>query len=177
MELLEHFLAGASASCGLVLIGAGGLKVRDRRTFGSQIVAYDLLPRSAAHLLGEILPFAEILAGLLLLILPGLGGVLSAILFLAFAAAIGANHARGRRELVCGCFGPAGRQTITPAHVVVNLVMAALAVGASVRTTRPTADELLTGGTLFLAALLGKGALDLRRMIGESLLGPTDSGA
>ena len=51
-----------------VFLIAGGLKVTDLAASGRAVNAYDLMPYSAAQVVGAIQPFLEIALGLLLLI-------------------------------------------------------------------------------------------------------------
>jgi hypothetical protein len=156
---------GAAASiCAVVLLIAGLLKVRDRSTFASQIAAYQVVPSVAALFLGHFLPWAEILGALLILFAPWLGGLVCAALFLGFAVAVGTNVLRGRTELICGCFGPRGRQRISRTHVLMNLCLAAAAaLFAMSRAGPPSLAALRTGISAVLLASLWSVARDLRR--------------
>lgn len=152
MTTLGHQLAAAGgAASGLVLIAAGSVKVRHPRTFASQIAAYELVPDTIARVLGILLPVGEVAAGFTVFARPRLGGVAAAALFLAFTVAVALNLLRGRRDLVCGCFGPRGRQTITAWHVVGTLIFLILSVAASLANTRPGLAETVIGVSLPLA--------------------------
>lgn len=110
MVLWLRDLVGAGVvAAASVLMAAGLSKVRDRRTFGSQIAAYQLTSESASAVLGQVLPLVEFLLGIAVLTVPRVGDALAAALFAMFASAVGINLARGRKELVCGCFGSYGR--------------------------------------------------------------------
>lgn len=65
---------------------------------------------------------------------PKLASFPAIVVFAAFAAAVSLNLARGRTELVCGCFGAEGRHRISRSHVVGNIILAGaslLALGGS----------------------------------------------
>lgn len=92
-----------------VWIIAGGLKVTDLAASGRAVNAYQLMPFSAAQVVGAVQPFVEIALGLLLLI--GLAvrfsaGV-SAVLLVIFMAGIVSAWARGL-QIDCGCFSKGG---------------------------------------------------------------------
>jgi uncharacterized membrane protein YphA (DoxX/SURF4 family) len=95
---------------GGVLFAAGYLKVFTLEKSQMAVRAYELLPISVANFLGIVLPFAEIVLGLLLIIgaftryMAILGG---AIMFV-FIAAIASAWARGL-TIDCGCFGGGGQ--------------------------------------------------------------------
>jgi len=148
--------------CGAVLVIAGAAKVRDRRVFGSQIAAYELLPLGASRLLGEILPFAEIVLGAVFFVRPVWAGPPSGALFIAFASAIAINLLRGRTELVCGCFGARGRQRIGWDHLALNLVLAGLAAVATLTRQTVTPRGFQLGISAILVAILAESARSLR---------------
>jgi len=72
--------------------------------------AYEMLPVPLANLIGIVLPFAEIVMGLLLIVGAGtrLMGILSALLMLVFVIGISQAWARGL-SIDCGCFGGGGQ--------------------------------------------------------------------
>lgn len=156
MVLVEVASGAAAVACSLVLLTAGVLKVRHPSTFTSQIISYQIVPRRVAALLGHTLPGLEMLAGLLILLAPRIGGPLCALLFLSFAGAVGINVLRGRTELTCGCFGPSGRQPIRASHVVVNLLLAGSAGLATLQTGRPTLVAMQLGLAALLLFLLAR---------------------
>lgn len=94
---------------GGVLLVAGALKVG---AIGESILAvraYRLLPYELTTVVGTVLPFAEVLLGLLLITgtFTRISGVLGALLMVAFIIGIGSAWARGL-TLDCGCFGGGG---------------------------------------------------------------------
>lgn len=149
------------------LIGAGLTKVRRPAAFGSQIAAYAIVPDRAARALGHLLPSIELGGGTLLLLVPRIGGAVAGVLYLAFAAAVGINLARGRRELLCGCFGPRGKTRIGAAHVAGNVLAAAVALLAATRGRAPGAAEAMLGVSLALSVVTLRLIVSLRRMIEE----------
>jgi len=95
---------------GGVLFAAGYLKVFTLEKSQMSVRAYELLPISLANFLGVVLPFAEIVLGLLLIIgaftrfMAVLGGAIMFIFIIAIASA----WARGL-TIDCGCFGGGGQ--------------------------------------------------------------------
>lgn len=94
---------------GGVWIVAGLLKLPDPAASVRAVRAYQLLPEAIVPTVGYALPIAEVVLGVTLILglLVRIGGVLSAILFLAFIVGISAAWARGL-QIDCGCFGGGG---------------------------------------------------------------------
>ena len=81
----------------------------------------------------------------------------AAVLLTIYASAIGVNLLRGRRDIDCGCTGPARRQLLSGWLVLRNLSLVGLAlVGACVANYRvlQSADFVLVGIALLGAMLL-----------------------
>ena len=94
---------------GGVLLVAGYLKVGTLDKSQMAVRAYELLPISLANFLGLVLPFFEVVIGLLLIlgaatrVVAALGGFTMFIFIIAIAQA----WARGL-NIDCGCFGGGG---------------------------------------------------------------------
>lgn len=102
-------LYAASAALACVLLLGALEKLKDMAAFSAAVHAYDILPAGLASLFSWGYVLAEALAGALLLA-PGLRatGAALALLVLALATAgVALNLARGRRDIDCGCGGPA----------------------------------------------------------------------
>lgn len=123
---------------GGVWIVAGSAKVTDLAASVRAVRAYQLLPETAAQVVGAALPPVEILLGVLLVVGAGVraGAVASAVLLAAFVAGIAWAWSRGLR-IDCGCFGSGGE----------------LAAGEDPTYGRELARDL---GLLVLAALLAR---------------------
>lgn len=156
---VELVLRGALA----LLLGSGAAqKTRDLASFRAAIEGYALLPARAVG--PAALGFTGLEAALALALVapigwgvrvPALGA--AAGLFALYGAAIAINLARGRREIDCGCSGPAARIPLSGWLLARNaiLVGAALAcLGGS--TARPigAVDALTIAGAITLLALV-----------------------
>jgi len=119
---------------GAVALAAGAAKVGDLDASVWAVRAYDLLPVPLAEVVGTVLPFAEILAGLLLVtgLFTRWAAGAFALMLAGFAVGIVSAWARGL-AIDCGCFGGGGE--VDPSA-----------------TTYLT--DLLRDGALFLAAVL-----------------------
>lgn len=118
-----------------VLFASAALhKVRDWSEYRSAVAGYRLLPAALVVPVAFALAAAEcvLAAGLTM---PGTAGRVAAAgaagLLTVYAAAVGANLARGRRAIDCGCGGPAGRQPLHGGLVARNAVAAAAALAAA----------------------------------------------
>lgn len=123
---------------GIVLLAAGALKIGNIPGMELAISAYQLFPYSVIQVLAYVVPFSEILLGVLLLVglFTRLSAIASALLFLSFIVGIASAWARGL-SLDCGCFGGGGE--IDPAEtkyfeeILRDFGLLALCVWLSVR--------------------------------------------
>jgi len=90
-----------------VFIYAGAIKAHDVVGFAGQIAHYQLLPYAWNYLVAAILPYLELLCGILLLLNRRVRPAVLAlfILNLIFIVALGSALARGL-DIDCGCFRP-----------------------------------------------------------------------
>jgi len=134
---------------GGVLLLAGISKLRDRAAFRAAVAEYDVLPRELEHPFAMLLPWAEAVLGVLLLL--GLGTVavasLAVPLFAAFGIAIGVNLARGR-HFDCHCFGAAQQDEIGSTAFLRSLILAFAALTVALGASRFGAlESALFGST------------------------------
>lgn len=104
-------IVGTVARLGLaaVFLVSGVLKAIDPDATYVAVRAYDLLPKLGVALVAGVLPWLEIVIGLLLLagIATRAVAVVSAVLLLGFMAGVAQAWARGL-SIDCGCFGGGG---------------------------------------------------------------------
>ncbi len=135
-------VVGGILSLGLALLflGAALHKLRDRAGFRAALAGYELLPRRLLAPAAAALALAEAAAGAGVLV-PSLRRRalgLALILLGVYTLAIGANLLRGRREIDCGCAGPAARQPLSEWLLLRNLALGlAAAAGLLPVTGRP----------------------------------------
>ena len=139
---------------GGVAFYAGAIKLGDLDESAWAVRAYDLLPDDLADIVGHVLPFAEVLLGLLLVVglftrwaAAGFG-----LLLLAFTVGIASAWARGL-AIDCGCFGGGGPVDPAETNYLPDLLrdVAMLAV-AALLVWRP-ASRLSLDGALHPAVL------------------------
>jgi hypothetical protein len=159
-------LAGALA---LLFAHAAWHKWRALAHFRGQLAAYRLLPAWLLGVAGVGVPLAEtaIAVALLAARTRAAATLAGAALLLAYAAAMGINLARGRRDLDCGCAGPAERRPVAAWMVWRNasLALVLLALGRPWSERALGAVDLLTIGGGLLALVLLYAALE--RLLGE----------
>jgi hypothetical protein len=159
MMALDPVLEGAlRVSLGALFAGAALHKLRDPGAFVGVVTAYGRgvpgwngpLVRLAASLV--IVSEAAVVAAALISP-PAYLGIAAAGLLTAYAAAMGANLARGNRSLDCGCAWGDERQPVTGALVLRNILLAA---AAAVLTLPPSgrAPGVLDGASALAAAAL-----------------------
>jgi len=105
-------------------------KMRDMPRFAATVSDYRLVPALLAGPAAVCVTMLECCVLLALLLVPQhpAGPLGSAVLLLAYGAAISVNLARGRRDIDCGCFGPLARQQLDGWLVWRNLLLAALSL-------------------------------------------------
>ena len=100
---------GARLGFAAVFLVSGALKAIDPDATYVAVRAYDVLPKLGVALVAGVLPWLEIVIGLLLLV--GIAtravAVASAVLLLGFMAGVTQAWARGL-SIDCGCFGGGG---------------------------------------------------------------------
>lgn len=104
-------LYAASAALACVLLLGALEKLKDMTRFSAAVAAYDILPAGLGAGFAWLYVPAEALAGALLLAPAGrFAGAMLALGVLAVATAgVAVNLVRGRRDIDCGCGGPAFR--------------------------------------------------------------------
>ena len=127
---IEFVLRGGLA---LLLLSTALHKARDFAAFRSAVTGYALAPERFAAPIAALLAFAEAAFGIALLAPASLALrapalVATALLLALYAAAIAVNLARGRRDIDCGCAGPAARQPLSEWLLARNAILAAAAL-------------------------------------------------
>lgn len=122
----------AALALSVIFASAASHKLRHPNWFRRQITEYELVPQFAVPASAMTLPVAElaIAAGLLWSATRPVAGVFAALLVSLYALAIAINLARGRKDIDCGCSGPAMRQPLQPALLARNLALVVMAVVA-----------------------------------------------
>ncbi len=143
----------------LLLASAGTHKLRDIRHFDEIFAAYGVMPSLAKWRLSRLIPFLELglAAGMLVSSLRPYFGVAVILLLLTYAAAIGINLRRGRREIACGCGGPNDRRPISPwmvwRNILVSLMVAIALSPWSARGLRPMDGVTVVFGLMTISLL------------------------
>jgi hypothetical protein len=121
------------AGLSLLFAWAALHKLRNVERFRAALEGYDLVPERWTVPFGAGLIAVEVgvAAGLWLPGVSSVASVAAAGLLLLYASAIGVNLVRGRREIDCGCAGPADRRPISGALVVRNGVLAFAALAGA----------------------------------------------
>ncbi len=140
----------------LLFAGAAWHKRSAPAHFRAQLGAYELLPEPLLKPAAAMLPWLELATALGLVIVPLRSGAGAAalILLLAYAAGMLVNLLRGRRDIDCGCGGPA--QPLSYGLVLRNLILAggaAVLLMPAAQRAIGMADMLLLGALLALLSL------------------------
>jgi len=117
----------------LLFARAAAHKLADVGAFRAAFEAYGVLPRRWAVPAAAALIALEcgIAAALWLPTVAPVAALGAAALLAAYGGAMGLNLARGRRDLDCGCSGPAQRQPIRWALVARNAALALAALASA----------------------------------------------
>jgi Methylamine utilisation protein MauE len=137
------------AGLSLLLTSAAVAKLRDLRSFEEIFAAYAVLPAHIDLPAARVLPIVELGLAIGLLLPAGRPyvGLAVIVLMLTYAAAIAVNLRRGRRDLACGCGGPAERRPIAPWMVWRNCMISGFA-GISLLPWSPRPLSPMDGVTL-----------------------------
>lgn len=155
---IEAVLRGALA---LLLVATAFEKVRDFSAFRVAVRGYELLPERFIAWVAVALAGCEALLGFALATpaaweLREFALLASAALFALYGFAITVNLVRGRRDIDCGCAGPAARQPLSEWLLVRNAVLIAMALvcvgGAAARPLVWVDAISVVGGVAMLAA-------------------------
>lgn len=128
------FIIASAIAIAVLLASAATHKVRAPARFRKQLADYQLLPEALVRPSARLIPMLELAIAFALLVpvsrpCAALG---AAGLLAMYAAAIGINLWRGRRDIDCGCAGPDQAQPLRPVLLLRNSVLVALALLASV---------------------------------------------
>jgi hypothetical protein len=128
------FIIASAVAIAVLLASAATHKVRAPARFARQLADYQLLPDSLVRPGARLIPLLELASAFALLVPVSRGwAALSAASLLAlYAAAIGINLWRGRRDIDCGCAGPDQAQPLRPVLLLRNSALVVLALLASV---------------------------------------------
>ena len=108
-------------------------KLKAVSVFKATMDEYQLVPLMLSAVVAVLLIVAELAAAILVLV-PAVrttGFMIMAVLLLIYAAGIGINLLRGRRDIDCGCSGPSSRHELSGWLVLRNLVLLGLALLAA----------------------------------------------
>jgi uncharacterized membrane protein YphA (DoxX/SURF4 family) len=147
---LDPLVDGAlRVSLALLFVWSASHKWRDLPRFAAVVREYELLPAGLERAAAVVLGAVEILIAIALLVpaAHGASSVAAAVLLIVYTAAIGLNLVRGRRDLDCGCFGPARRQPFSEWLVLRNVLLlaAALVVGLPTEARSLSALDAFAG--------------------------------
>ncbi|WP_433766472.1 MauE/DoxX family redox-associated membrane protein [Pseudomonas putida] len=127
------FIIASAIAIAVLLASAATHKVRAPARFRKQLGDYQLLPDALVRPVARLVPLLELAIAFALLVpVSRHWAALSAASLLAlYAAAIGINLWRGRRDIDCGCAGPDQAQPLRPVLLLRNSVLVGLALVAS----------------------------------------------
>ncbi|MGB5811188.1 MAG: MauE/DoxX family redox-associated membrane protein [Polyangiales bacterium] len=154
-----------------VFVAAAWHKVSDHARFRAVLRAYRVIPGSLSDVVSWSVPLVEFLVagGLASPSYRIAAGAAAGVLTL-YSAAIAFNLARGRRDIDCGCFGPAARVPLSGSLLARNavLVSGALLASAPLRD-RPLVwvDGLTVVLLVLVTALLWVSFWRLRQVAGQ----------
>ena len=109
----------------MIFGASGAMKLRDVQLFEDSLANYRLAPRALEKPLAVLFPLLECTGAIAVLVLSTrtIAATTLLALLLTFTAAIAINLARGRRNIDCGCFGPALRQELSGWLLLRNLFL------------------------------------------------------
>ncbi len=145
--------------CMCILFGVAAIhKLKAPAVFRAAMKDYQLVPSILLSIVPMVLIFLELLSVILVLVpsAQAIGLLIMAALLLIYAGGISINLYRGRRDIDCGCNGPATTQALSWWLVARNLVflgLVLLAVGPSIERALNWLDLF----TIFFGVLVASG--------------------
>ena len=136
MSQLSHLFSdpvavyAARGAIALLFAMAAVSKARNFSIFRATLLDYELVPKPMLGVVATMVLGLEIAIAVLVW-LPSFAPIAmlaAATLLLTYASAIGINLLRGRRDIDCGCTGPAVRQSLSAWLILRNLGLASVAV-------------------------------------------------
>ncbi|MVV48710.1 methylamine utilization protein MauE [Pseudomonas sp. PB120] len=124
------FIIASALAISVLLASAATHKLRAPARFAKQLADYQLLPDAVVRPVSRVIPVLELALAFALLVpvsrtCAALG---AASLIALYAAAIGINLWRGRRDIDCGCAGPDQAQPLRPVLLLRNSVLVGVAL-------------------------------------------------
>ncbi len=115
MNYKKYLYHGSRMLIALVFLYAGSMKAQDIVAFAGQIAQYQLLPYAWNYVVAGILPYLELLCGVLLLVNQRVrpATLVLFVLNLMFIAVLASAVIRGF-DIDCGCFNSAAEHPTTP---------------------------------------------------------------
>ena len=141
MHLDPILIIASAIAIAVLLASAATHKLRAPARFRKQLADYQLLPDALVRPVARTIPLVELAIAFALLVpvCRAYAALTAGVLIALYAAAIGINLWRGRRDIDCGCAGPDQAQPLRPVLLLRNSALVGLALLASVT---PTAREL-----------------------------------
>ena len=127
MSVDPVFVLVSRAGLAILFAAAAVHKGRDLAGFIRTVAGYRILPDALPPILGPALVAAEglLAVGIAVPRFDPAGGAGAILLLGVYSIAIAINLARGRRDIDCGCLGPAGRQPLSGWLLARNAVLIA----------------------------------------------------
>jgi hypothetical protein len=153
---IQYLLAIALAA---IFAGSAAAKFVDLDLFEGAVANYRLVPGWLEKPVAWAAPLCEsaCAAGLLFAATRAAAAAALVILLGVFSGAIAVNLVRGRRDIDCGCFGPALRQELGGSLLARNLVLIAVALAlelpAAPRALEPVDFVTIACGAVTLVML------------------------
>lgn len=134
MHLDPIFIIASGLAIAVLLASAATHKLRAPARFARQLADYQLLPDAVVRPIARVIPLVELVIAFALLVpvWRSWAALSAASLIALYAAAIGINLWRGRRDIDCGCAGPDQAQPLRPVLLFRNSALVGLALLASV---------------------------------------------
>jgi hypothetical protein len=164
----------AAYSLAVIFTASAWVKIADIPSFEAAVADYGLLPAELVKVFASVLPIVEFTAAIGLVV--GYTRFLAAAVLLlllgCFTAAIAANLIRGRRDIDCGCFGPALRQQLSGWLLLRNgtLIAAGFAVLLPANERSPSGFDYLTVSFAVVALVLIYAAANFLMAISPRIL-------
>ena len=136
MFAIDPLILTISQLCVIVLfVSAAIQKLNNIEHFTEIVSEYQLLPENFVKVASYLVILAEVLVVVGIALSINAAWPLAGGMLLFYTAAITINLIKGRREIDCGCSGPAFKQTLSEGLVIRNAVLLCVVIACMQQST------------------------------------------
>jgi Methylamine utilisation protein MauE len=143
-----------TAFLGILFLYSGASKILSLRSFIQTLLLVPYFPYALSSIAVWMIPLAEIVVGILVLLNFLFAKVVVIVFLLIFSIAALTAHNKNQNKIPCNCFGAAGAEYLSLGTVVSNLVLASIAVATIAMPSGKLSVLAITFGAILLLLMM-----------------------